>query len=124
MKELQKYLTINSFFSAISGLAMVLFPRSLDTFFNVQYPYIFPILGLNLLVFAIFVGFVAQKKLANKQLVNLISGLDALWVVGSFVIVIFQLFNLSSNGYLAIGLVAVWIGFLGYKQFENNKILL
>ena len=121
MKELKKYLTINSFFSAISGLSMVLFPSTFDTFFNIEYPYVFSILGINLLVFAFMVGFVAQKQLGNKQLVNLISGLDGLWVLGSLGIIIFQLFDLSSGGYIAIGLVAVWIGFLGYEQYKNNK---
>ncbi len=121
MKELQKYLTINSLFSAVSGLGMVLFSSALNTFFNLTNSYIFPILGINLLIFAVFVGYVALKKLNDKRFVNLISGLDALWVVGSLGIVIFQLFDLSSNGYIAIGLVAVWIGFLGYKQSENNK---
>ena len=121
MKELQKYLTINSLFSGISGAVMLLFSSALNTFFNLSNPYIFPILGVNLLVFALIVGYVAQKQLHNKSLVNLISGLDGLWVIGSLGIILFQLFDLSSNGYIAIGLVAVWIGFLGYKQFQNNK---
>jgi hypothetical protein len=121
MNELKKYLTINSLFSAISGAIMVLFPNDLNTFFNVSISYIFSILGINLLIFALIVGYVAQKQLHNKSLVNLISGLDGLWVVGSLGIIIFQLFDLSQNGYIAIGLVAIWIGFLGYKQFQNNK---
>jgi hypothetical protein len=120
MKELQKYLTINSLFSAVSGLGMTLFSSTLNTFFNLSNLYILPILGINLLIFALIVGYIAQKKLHNKSLVNLISGLDGLWVVGSLGI-IFQLFDLSQNGYIAIGLVAIWIGFLGYKQFQNNK---
>lgn len=114
-------MTLNSLFSALSGAIMVLFPNALNTFFNVSIPYIFPILGINLLVFAFIVGFTAQKQLGNKRLVNLISALDALWFLGSLGIIVFQLFDLSKNGYIAIGLVAVWIGFLGYKQYENNK---
>ncbi len=123
MKELQKYLTINSLFSGISGVGMLLFSSMLNAFFNVSNLYVFPFFGINLLIFALFVGYVAQKKLNDKRFVNLISALDALWVVGSFGIVIFQLFGLSSNGYIAISLVAVWIGFLGYKQSVNNNIV-
>ncbi len=103
---------------------MVLFSGKLNTFFNISNPYIFPVLGINLLVFAVFVGYVVQKKIHDKRFVNLISGLDALWVVGSLGIVVFQLFDLTSNGYTVIGLVAVWIGFLGYKQFVNNNNVL
>jgi hypothetical protein len=120
MKELQKYLTINSLFSAVSGLGMVLFPSALNTFFNLSNSYIFPILGINLIVFALIIGYIVQKQLHNKSLVNLICGLDGLWVLGSLGIVVFQLFDLSTNSNIAIGLVAVWIVFLGYKQYENN----
>lgn len=121
MSELKKYLTINSLFSAISGLSMVLFSNGLNSFFNISNPYVFPVLGANLIIFALIVGYVAQKQLQNKSLVNLICGLDGMWVLGSLGIILFQLFDLSKNGYIAIGVVAVWIGFLGYNQFENNK---
>ena len=121
MNELKKYLSINSIFSAFSGILMSLFPEQLNAVFNVSNPYIFPIIGLNLIVFSIFVWFVSTKQLSNKILVNLISSLDVLWVLGSVVIVLFSLFNLSRSGYILIGVVAVWITFLAYKQFKNNK---
>ncbi len=122
MKELKKYLTINSLFSATSGLCMLLFSDKLNVFFNIPNAYIFPVLGINLLVFAAFVWYVAQKKRDDKTWVNLITGLDALWVIGSLGIIIFQLFGITTNGYVTIGIIALWIAFLGYKQYENNKI--
>lgn len=121
MKELKKYLTINSIFSAICGIIMLVLSSGLNSFFNTQNEYIFPIIGLNLIIFSGFVWFVSQKQLANKILVNLISGLDALWVLGSLIIILFGLFDLSRNGNILIGIVALWIAFLGYKQFKNNK---
>lgn len=121
MKPLKKYLTINSLFSAVCGLIMILFPLGLNNIFNLNNPYVFPIIGSNLLIFSVFVWFVSRRQLPNKKLVNLISGLDALWVLGSFIIVLLGLFDLSTNGNILIGVVAVWIAFLGYKQFKNNK---
>lgn len=121
MNELKKYLTINSVFSAICGITMLIFSSGLNSYFYVQNEYVFPVIGLNLIVFSVFVWFVSQKQLTNKTLVNLISGLDALWVLGSLIIILLGLFDLSRNGSILIGIVAVWITFLGYKQFKNNK---
>lgn len=121
MKQLKTYLTINSIFSAISGLAMLLFTNSLNDLFGFKHPYIFPIIGLNLLVFAGFVFFVSVKQLSNKGLVTTITILDLLWVAGSFVIVAFGLFDISRAGNIFTIIVAIWIAFLAYKQFINSK---
>lgn len=121
MKELKKYLTINSIFSASSGLIMLLFSSWLNELFNISNDYIFPIIGTNLLVFSSFVWYVSKKRLTNKILLNIISLLDLLWVLGSFGIVVFGLFNISKEGNISISIVAIWIAFLAYKQFKNNK---
>lgn len=121
MKELKKYLTINSIFSAISGLTILLFSGSLNNLFAIDNAYIFPIIGANLLFFSAFVWYVSNKQLTHKILVNIISILDLLWVLGSFAIVGFGLFDISTSGYILISIVAIWIAFLSYKQFTNNK---
>ncbi len=121
MNELKKYLTINSIFSATCGVSMLIFSDRLNSFFNIQNGYIFPVIGLKLLFFSIFVYYISKKHLTNKLFVNIISGLDALWVIGSMTIILFGLFELSTKGNIVIGIVAVWIAFLGYKQFQNNK---
>ncbi len=121
MKELKKYLTINSLFSGVSSLIMLLFSSKLNKYFNIDNPYVFPIIGANLLIFSAFAWYVSSQKLSNKILVNTISILDLLWVLGSFVIVIFNFFDLSKNSYPLIVIIAIWIAFLAYKQFKNNK---
>ena len=120
MKELKKYLTINSIFSAISGLTMVLFSNNLNKVFKIDHINIFPYIGTNLLVFAAFVWYVSRKQLTNKTLVTTITTLDLLWVLGSLVIVGLGLFDLSQDGNILISIVAVWIAFLAYKQFKYN----
>lgn len=121
MKELKKYLTINSLFSAISGLTMLLLSSRLNELFNISNSYVFPIIGANLLVFSAFVWYVSNSQLTNKMLVNIISFLDLLWVLGSFIIVALGLFDLSKVGNILIIIVAIWIAFLAYKQFQYNK---
>jgi hypothetical protein len=120
MKELKKYLTINSLFSAISGLTMLLFSSRLNDLFNIENSYVFPIIGANLLIFSIFVLYVSSKQVTNKILVNTITILDLLWVAGSFAIVLLGLFAISQTGNILISIVAIWIAFLAYKQYKNN----
>lgn len=120
MKELKKYLTINSIFSAFSSLTMLLFSSNLNKLFNIDNVYVFPIIGSNLLIFAAFVSYVSSRQLTNKNLVATITVLDALWVLGSFAIVSFGLFDLSKEGNTLVSIVAVWIVFLVYKQFKFN----
>lgn len=111
---------MNSIFSALSGLAMLLFSDPLNRLFHIVNLYVFPSLGANLLVFAVFVAYVSSKQLHNKILVLTITTLDSLWVLGSVAIVCLGLFNLSQNGYVIISIVAVWILFLAYMQFKNR----
>jgi hypothetical protein len=119
MTQLKKYLTINSSFSAVSGLTMLLLSKKLNELFNINNVYIFPFIGLNLMVFAAFVWYVSRRQLDNKILVMTITMLDILWVIGSVAIVLLDLFDLSNNGYILIGSVALWIAFLAYKQFTG-----
>ena len=120
MSELKKYLSINSLFSGLSGIVLIFLNDWLCVFFGVDNKLIFPIIGINLTVFSAFVWYVSRNQITNKALVNLISGLDVLWVVGSLAIISFNLFNLTSNGNILIGIVAIWIAFLGFKQIQNN----
>lgn len=121
MMELKKYLTINSFFSMITGVTMLGFSNHLNLFFNIENKYVFPVIGLSLVIFSIFVWYVLRKQLTNRILVKSISILDVLWVLGSFIIIILHLFDLSEKGYYLIGIIAIIIGFLGYKQIQYNK---
>jgi hypothetical protein len=86
MNRLKLYLTINSLFSAFSGIAMLLFSDGLNALFDITNAYVFPIIGLNLLIFSVFVWFVSVRYLSNKLLVNIISGMDAMWVKGILVV--------------------------------------
>jgi len=120
-EKLKTYLSINSVFSLLSGLSMVICGKDLNAFFNISNEYVFPVIGLNLIGFSLFVWYVSRKQLANKMLVNIISGLDGLWVVGSIIIGAFGLFDLSKDGYILMAIVGVWIAFLGYKQMTYNR---
>ncbi|MDW3209676.1 MAG: hypothetical protein R8N23_07410 [Reichenbachiella sp.] len=119
MTKLRLYLTINYAFSAFSGTTMLLFSEQLNQIFHFSDPLLFPIIGANLLVFAVFVFYVTGWQIEKSGLVKLISLMDAGWVVGSVFLLLFGPFGISPIGLWIIGIVAVWIGFLGYKQYSN-----
>lgn len=120
VKQLKKYLIVNSIFSFLSGLSMLLFSNKLNDLFEINDPHLFPIIGVNLLIFSAFVFFISIKHLSKKVLVTTISILDLLWVVGSLAILAFGLFEISMIGKILMSFVAIWIAFLAYKQHQNN----
>lgn len=125
MKKLSVYLRINSVFSLLTGVLMVLYSIELLKFFNISnHQYLCHLIGLNLIIFACFVWYVSAKQLERKVLVKIISFLDILWALGSLIIVAFQFFNLSLKGYFLIAIVAIWIGFLAFKQLKHNNFRL
>jgi len=121
MVRLKRYLLLNSAFSALSGLALLYLNTELRQLFGFENRVVLPAIGINLLIFSLIVYYVANKQLTNKSLVTLISSLDMLWVVGTAILVVFQLFNLTTAAYIIISVVALWIGFLGMMQIMHNK---
>lgn len=121
MEQLKKHLTYNAIFSLFSGFIMIFYSNFLQSLFGFENPYVFPMIGGNLLFFSAVVFFVSVRYLDNKLFVNIISALDGLWVIGSIIISGFQLFGLTSNGYLIISIIAMWIGYLGYQQYSYNQ---
>lgn len=57
MNDLKRFLTINSIFSMFSGMILLIFSGRLKDFFEVENNYVFPVIGLNLILFSIFIRF-------------------------------------------------------------------
>jgi hypothetical protein len=123
MHPLQKYLSINGVFSALSGAALVIGASRWSSFFGVDGDYIFTLIGALLLGFSAFVLVVAQRRYKNKFYTGIITLLDLLWVLGSAILIAFNLFDISSGGRTVIALVALWIGFLAVMQMKYRKQL-
>lgn len=119
--QLKTYLLINSIFSGFSGLLMILIFQYFNSIFDVNNNYFFPILGANLIIFSFFVLYVATKQVKNRALLNIISFLDMIWVLASFIVIIPGLFNFSKLGISIIILIAIWIAFLAYMQFRLTQ---
>lgn len=120
LKQLKAYLFTNGIFSGLSGLILLIFTGKISNLFNILHKYVIPVIGVSLLLFALFLSYVAARQLNKTRLVDLIVILDVLWVAGSAMIIILGLFTLSQAGYIILGVVAIWIGFLAYKQYSNS----
>ncbi len=123
MKNLKSTLRLNGGFSLVSALVMLLLSNPLAQLFSLASNSAFLVVGVGLLIFGGFVVYVSLYQLENKRLIQLISLLDAGWVFGSLLIVVFQLFNLSATGYGLITGVMVIIAFFAVDQFRQYKDL-
>lgn len=121
MKTLKLYLTINSLFSAFSGLSILFFSEYFPSLFHIKNSMIFSIIGGGLIFFSIYVMTISMKFLHHSKLVNSISMMDIIWVLGSIIIISFRLFDISFMGNLLIGIVAIWISYLAFIQIKLNK---
>lgn len=119
MNELKKWLTINSIFSFTSGTLMIILNQYLQNIFGTNLNFLFPLIGLNLLVFAGFVFFISKYYLQNKTWTYVICFLDLIWVLGTAVLFIINPSSMLQIAYLISGLVAFIVGFMAIMQYKS-----
>ena len=123
MKTLKNVLIINALSSGATGLGLIVAPRFVANLFEVSLTLPFVAVGVFLSLFASMVYWVSRKDPLNESAVRLIIILDSMWVAGSIIIILFQLFELSNLGYLVIGAVAAWVGLMAWLQYNGVKHL-
>jgi hypothetical protein len=121
MQNLRNTLTYNAVFSSFSGLSMLLFSNPLAEWMHITEPLALPMLGIALLLFGGFLLWIALRKAFSEPLVNFIIVLDICWVVGSLLLVLTQVFGLSSLGLSLVGIVAAIVGLFAYLQIKYLK---
>ena len=115
-KNLKKALLANATFSTISGLTMLLFYKQLAAWMNITYAPIFLVIGIILLLFALFLFSTAKGNPISTKKVKFIILQDWLWVFGSILLIGTQAFGISQAGYIAIGVVALIVADLALLQ--------
>jgi hypothetical protein len=121
MTSLKNVLLINAVSSGATGAILVVFGRLVATLFSVSQPQFFWATGVFLIAFATLVFTEARQPSPRQSRVMLITTLDTLWVIGSLVIVMLQLFNLSIMGYVLISGVALWVAAMAVLQARGLK---
>lgn len=115
MNMLRTSLLANAVFSTLTAITLLLFSRQVAVLFGLSRTLIFLIIGAGLLVFAASVAIEAGRQRPGK--VRLIIIQDAIWVLASVVVLIFRPFDISSVGYVLIGVVAALVGLFGLGQW-------
>lgn len=121
MTSLKNVLLINGVSSGATGLILIVFGRFAATLFGSPQPAPFWAVGIFLIAFAALVVAEGVRATPRPGRVMLITTLDTLWVVGSLIIVVLQLFNLSAIGYVLISGVALWVATMAVLQARGLK---
>jgi len=123
MISLKNVLLINAASSGATGAGLAVAGNFVANLFGVSQPYAFWGVGIFLVAFAILVFLEGFKNSASPGRVQLIITLDILWVVGSLVIVVFQLFDLTALGYVLISGVGLWVAAMAWLQIQGLKTM-
>ncbi|MGB0369406.1 MAG: hypothetical protein ACPGD8_08365 [Flavobacteriales bacterium] len=120
--SLKTALLANATFSSLSGIGMLLFSNWLSEIMGITNKWVLPVIGSGLILFAITIVYNATRPSISANQVKLIIAQDLAWVIGSLVVIIFGLFNLTTIGYLLVGVVTVavadfaWLQWIGLKR--------
>lgn len=117
MNILQKSLTANAVFSILNGALLLIFQEKFIKIFGVWPSNFFVILGILLLSFALTIIMEIKKQRAIPILWIIIQ--DALWVIGSIVLLLFNPFNISTEGNIIITIVGSVVLVLGLGQAKG-----
>ena len=123
MVTLKNVLLVNGLSSGATGVLLVVMGQFAAGLFGVSQPYAFWGTGIFLIAFAILVCMEGFQSTPRPSRVRLISTLDILWVIGSVVIVLFQMFNLTLLGYILIAGVAAWVALMAFLQISGLRKL-
>lgn len=114
-------LHINGITSLVTGLALVFFESGFQQLMDISFP--FAIIGVGLVVFAIFVLVVAKRKPVVPALVWVIIALDVLWVTGSVEVILMDT-GITSIGNWMIGIIALVVADFAIFQFIGLRNIL
>ena len=126
--ELKTVLLGNAVFSTVSGIAMLTFNGLLMEIMGIVLSWILPTIGAGLILFGLIIVYHATRPATSSFQVKLIIFQDVAWVLGSTIIIGFQLFELTTTGYVLMTVVGIavadfallrWIG-LRREQIRFN----
>ena len=121
MNALQKILTVNTLFSGVSGILIILLNQQIAYLFGTNNNTVFWIVGIGLIYFSITIWYDVKKQ--RKLAVLWIIIQDFLWVIGSLVLVIVNPFQISYIGSLVIGVIGIIVLALGISQTVSLNLL-
>lgn len=114
MNRLQKSLSLNAIFSAVSGMLLIFLNKQISEVFGISNTTAFKATGILLLLFS---GTIIYEVRRQRPLAVLgIIMQDFIWVIGSFTVVVFNLFDITKAGNSIIAIVALIVFLMGINQ--------
>jgi hypothetical protein len=111
----------NGVFSTVSGVLMLVNPSSIADFMGMRSPVPLILIGVGLLGFACSVFYVASKPITNRTFVGIIIALDLIWVIGSAMVLLTNIFELTQGGSVVVAIVALIV--LGFAIGQGVGLL-
>ena len=96
----------NGIFSAISGFSLVLAAKPLAAFMGLDWPLALTITGLILLPYAVLLLWATSQPNIDRNLAKTAVFMDALWVMGSVILLLTNWLELSVAGNWTVALLA------------------
>lgn len=123
MKRLKNVLKVNAISSGATGILLAGFPGFVADLFGSAVRWPFVAAGVFLIAFALYVFAQSRSMVTSRRRLQFIIAMDVLWVAESMVILLPQLFGLTTIGYAIIAGVAAWVAFMAVLQIQGLKQL-
>ncbi len=118
-KTLRTALVANALFSALTGVALLVFGEPIAGWIGVGTPVVHRVVGAGLIAFAGFVAWTGTRRTVDTFRAALISLADLLWVIGTGVLILSSLGTVEAHGVTALLLVAAVVLFFGLRQLRG-----
>lgn len=121
MKTLKTVLHVNAISSGITGIGLVIFSKTIASFFEVAQNGPFIAIGVFLVLFSAYVLSVGLSNQIDSVKVKAIIIADVAWVIASIITTVVLFNTISVIGIVAIEAVAVWVALMAYLQNSGLK---
>ena len=113
-----RILRLNAVSTAACALAMLVTRGSLHTFFGLSSPILLDVLAMGFLAYAGALAFAAQRQPVSRDALMAFTAADALWVVGSVVVLLLFWSQLAPIARLLVIAVAIVVDVFAMLQFR------
>ena len=120
---LRRTLQANMLFSALSGTLFIADARPIGQLVGIDIPWLYAVIGVGLLGYAVMLYSAARAEPINPQAAMAFVVMDALWVVGSVVLIEVAWPQLTTAGVWAIAIVADIVAVFAVAQFVGARQL-
>jgi hypothetical protein len=114
--KLHHILNANAMFSFTSGLFFLLARNPLGEFLGAS-PSLMIVLALVMFAYAVLIAFNAQRAEINRGFTLFTVFGDSAWVLASVLLLVFPIFNFTSDAKWAIGITALCVDIFATLQF-------